>query len=474
VISPFSYSIRRQLLFLTGSLLLTLLVISYLATDLYSKRAARLSYDRLMTGAALQIAENIRLQDGEVVVDLPQAAFKTLSLSPNDRAFYAIREAGGRLITGYDKLPTRSDNKGNNLLNNSVAPFEHTFYNADFLSAQVRFIVIRNRYNDVNSTRDIEITLGQTLQARQELAHEIRWQALQFVAAFFIIAITVALVAIRLILTPLSQLNEAIQQRSPVDLSPLRLDVPAEVSPLTETINHFMLQLGSTLDRLKRFTSEAAHQLRTPLAGLKSQAQNALEETDETHRREQLIRIVQCSDMLSDTVSQLLIRAELTHRFQRQSFNVLRLDRLIQDVCRDVALTALHNGVELAYLGRLNISVKGDDFSLKQMLRNILENAIKYSPAGGTVEVDLTATSSGFRSGALLRVRDQGPGIPDEEKKQVFEQFYRSVDNPRAGSGLGLAMVREIALHHHARLSLKDNAPTGLVVDVHFTRVIEA
>lgn len=473
MISPPAYSIRSQLLFLTGSLLLILLVISYLAADLYSKRAARLSYDRLMTGAALQIAENIHLQDGEVVVDLPQAAFKTLSLSPNDRAFYAIRESDGRLVTGYDGLPPAPKPSDKYHLSNAMDPLEHYFYNADFRSAQVRFIVIRNRYNDVNSDKSIDITLGQTLTARQELAQEIRWQALQFVAAFFVIAITVVLVAIRLILRPLNSLNQAIRQRSSVDLSPLQLDVPDEVLPLTSTINHFMFQLSNTLNRLKRFTSEAAHQLRTPLAGLKSQAQNALEETDEKRRREQLIRIVQCSDMLSDTVSQLLIRAELTHRFQRHSFTALQLDRLIQEVCRDLALVAIHNDIELAYLGTQSISVEGDAFSLKQMLRNLLENAIKYSPPGSTVEVDLTATTSGFRNGALLRVKDQGPGIPDSEKKQVFEQFYRSADNPRAGSGLGLAMVREIALHHHARLSLQDNEPSGLIVDVHFTRVIE-
>lgn len=473
MISSTPVSIRNQLLLLAGSLLLVLLLISYLAADLYSKRAARLSYDRLMTGAALQIAENIHLQEGEVVVDLPQAAFKTLALAPNDRAFYAIRETEGRLITGYDALPTAPGISLKTSLNGALAPFEHTFYNADFLSAQVRFLVIRNHYNDVNSGRDIEITLGQTLHARQELASEIRWQALRFVAAFFVIALTVVLVAIRLILAPLKALNREIRRRSPVDLSPLRLNVPAEVAPLTDTINRFMLQLGNTLDRLKRFTSEAAHQLRTPLAGLKSQAQNALEETDETRRREQLERIVQCSDMLSDTVSQLLIRAELTHRFQRQSFTLLRLDRLIQEVCRDVALVALHNRVELAYLGAITPSVQGDAFSLKQMLRNLLENAIKYSPQGSTVEVDLQLAPEGFREGALLSIRDQGPGIPDEEKKQVFEQFYRSAHNPRAGSGLGLAMVREIALHHHARLSLKDNKPSGLVVEVLFTRVID-
>ena len=150
-----------------------------------------------------------------------------------------------------------------------------------------------------------------------------------------------------------------------------------------------MNQLGTTLDRLKRFTSEAAHQIKTPLAGLKSQAQNALDEQDQDVRREQLNRVVESCDMLNSTVTQLLDQAILAHRFQSEPLRPVRLDTLTKQVCRDVAVAALQQGVEVAYSGDQEITINGDEFALQQMLRNVLENAIKYSPKESSVEIEL-------------------------------------------------------------------------------------
>lgn len=464
-----SQSIRSQLTLMTVCLLLILAALSYWSAHLYGNRAARLSYDRLMAGAALQVAESIGIQDGEVISDLPQAAFETLSLAPDDRVFYAITTADGDHITGYEGLPQFNPDSGKIMRLDGRSELSPQFFDAYYSNEPVRFVVVKRVLNDVGITLEVQIQIGQTRRASNALSADISWRVLQFVAFFSVLALVMILFGIWMLLRPLNQLNIALSERSHVDLSPLDLQVPLEVEPLLKTINHFMEQLAATLDRLKRFTGEAAHQIRTPLAGLKSQAQNALEEHDPQLRELQLKRVVECSDLLSGTVRQMLNQAKLTYRFQSELFNSVRLDSLVKEVCRDVAVAALRSDVEVVYLSAVEICVDGDEFALKQMIQNILENAIKYSPSGGVVEVDLVASAAPKgKVSAVLQVSDSGPGIPENERSHVFKQFYRSPNNKRSGSGLGLSIAREVAEHHQAILELKDNQPHGLIVEICF------
>ncbi|MCK2148762.1 sensor histidine kinase N-terminal domain-containing protein [Marinobacter alexandrii] len=463
---PISYSIKQQLATMAIILLFIFSAVSYWGANKYGQRAAQLSYDRLLTGAAFQMAENIRLQEGRVIVDLPRSAFDTLALAPDDRVFYAIDIVGGTHITGYEGLPESDNQEAAPSMEGSVGQLPVSFFEADYSGEPVRFVTVERVLKDLGVAKTVRVKIGQTLLARNGLADGISWRALQVVGGIILVALVVIMFGIWMILRPLNKLNLALGKRSPVDLKPLNLNVPQEVRPLLQTINHFMSQLASTLDGLKRYTGEAAHQIRTPLAGLKSQAQNALNEHDPELRQEQLKRVVECTDMLSSTVSQLLNRAQLAHRLRSESFNDVPLDRLIEEVCREIAVSALHQGVEVAYLGHASVVISGDLFSLKQMVRNIIENAIQYSPKNSVVEVDLRSEPDS--DGPVISISDQGPGIPEEEREHVFEQFYRSPNNPRSGSGLGLAIAQEVAAHHDAHLQLKDNFPRGLTVEILF------
>lgn len=464
---PLRYSIKQQLATITIVVLFIFTAVSYWGANKYGQKAAQLSYDRLLTGAAFQIAENIRLQDGRVVVDMPRSAFDTLALATEDRVFYSVDIADGTHLTGYENLPDSENSQPGPNTESAVGQLPVSFFEARYSDELVRFVTVERVLKDLGITKTVRVKIGQTLLARNELAEGISLQALQAVGWFIVVSLILIIFGIWLILRPLNKLNLALSRRSPVDLHPLTLNVPEEIRPLLQTINHFMFQLGSTLDGLKKYTGEAAHQIRTPLAGLKSQAQNALTEHDPRLRQEQIERVIECTDMLSNTVNQLLSRAQLVHRLRSESFNDVPLNSVIEEVCREIAVSALHQGVEVAYLGKERVVVLGDAFSLKQMIRNIVENAIQYSPENSLVEVDLLS-DAGISGGPLLRVSDSGPGIADEEKEHVFEQFYRSPNNPRSGSGLGLAIVQEVAAHHHAQLQLKDNLPQGLTVEIHF------
>ncbi|NVK43804.1 MAG: sensor histidine kinase N-terminal domain-containing protein [Oceanospirillaceae bacterium] len=459
---PARWSIRRKLLLLTLVLLGIISVIALRAAQSYSQRAAGLSYDRLLTGAALQIAEHISLREGRVVVDLPRAAFETLALAPEDRVFYRVLGPGDAHITGYADLPFPADET--EVPQVAAGSFRQYFFDARYGGEPVRFLVLSRLLTETDFSGAIRIQLGQTTRARQALAGEISLRAAQLVAVLFVITLLLVSAGIWMTLQPLERLNRALAQRSPVDLSPLELAVPREISQLVQTLNHLMQQLGGTLNRLQRFTSEAAHQIRTPLAGLRSQAQNARAEEDGALRWRQLGQVIESADRLSDTVDQLLKQAVLTHRLRSELDARVELDDLVLEVCRDLAVPALERDVELAYDGPKGVRLQGNRFALQQMIQNLVENAIRYSEPGSEVQVTLQRDGSGAR----LSVADRGPGIPDAEKPLVFERFYRSPGNSRSGSGLGLAIAQEVAGHHRASLRLKDNVPHGLVVEVHF------
>lgn len=223
-----SASIRRRLLVMASGLLLLISAVTCWTATLYGQRAARLSYDRLLTGYA----------------DLPAAP-------PGNTA------------------PRRG---------NSREPLLPVFFNADYSGEPVRFLQLDRLLLDADHSKEVRVLVGHTMRARAALADEIGWLTLQFVTVFVVVTLLLIVLGIRLVLRPLRNLNLALAQRAPVDLSPLDLDVPREIAPLLNTINYFMAQYEMTLDHLKRFTGAAAHQIRTPLAGLKYLAQHALEE----------------------------------------------------------------------------------------------------------------------------------------------------------------------------------------------------
>ena len=454
-------SIRRQLLLMTVLVLTVINGVAIWTANLYANRAAKLSYDRLIHGAALQVAENINLLDQRIVIDLPVSAFETLALAPSDKAFYAITSETGELLTGYAHLPQANVESTSADANEDFSP---VYFDGVFKGEDVRFISLTKRLIEADTTQLVQVTLGQTTLARTQLANEMGGLVIQFLITFFVITLGLLMFGIWRVLLPLKLLKRAIEARSSTELTPLDTNVPSEIRPLLETMNYFMSQLNSTLERLKRFTSEAAHQLRTPLAGLNLQAQNALIEKESSVRKEQLEDIIRSSHLLSETVKHLLDEASMTHRIRSQSFTEVSLDDLTKDVCRDLVVWALESQVEIEYLSDLSVSIKGDRVALTQMVRNIIENAVKYSPANSCVKVNLYPEGSEV----CLSVEDQGVGISDEEKVHVFERFYRSKHNLTVGTGIGLSIAKEVAEHHNAQLILEDNAPQGLIIKVLF------
>jgi signal transduction histidine kinase len=238
--------------------------------------------------------------------------------------------------------------------------------------------------------------------------------------------------------------------------------VPEEVSPLVGALNDLFGRLEQAFNSERRFTADAAHELRTPLAALKIQAQVALRSTDQAERQAALDNVLRGVDRATRLVEQLLILARVDPETAAANYQALNLHELAANAIKDVAQMAHAKQIELSLEGAPTCLVLGDAMQLALLLRNLLDNAIRYSPVGGRVSVTLHQAPS-----VALQVRDTGPGIPANEREQVLQRFYRISGSGEEGSGLGLSIVQRIATLHGAQLQLADNEQgQGLLVRV--------
>lgn len=269
-------------------------------------------------------------------------------------------------------------------------------------------------------------------------------------------------------LRPLRRLADEMTARSPQHLDPVNgKQVPAEVIPLVTALNDLLRRLDAALENERRFTADAAHELRTPLAALKTHAQLALRTDDKTARSQAIARLIRGVDRTTHLVEQLLTMARLDPHAQQRSGVALKptnLCAVAQQTLADLAPLAVTKNIELSLSEPCRGTVLGDPAMLAVLIRNIAENAIHYTPMGGEIEVEVRSTGGG----TVLLIGDSGPGIPPEDRSHVFKRFYRGLGNTQPGSGLGLSIVSRIVEIHRASIELNQSRLGGLLVIVIF------
>jgi len=315
-------------------------------------------------------------------------------------------------------------------------------------------------YSKWNKEHDVRVIVGENYHVRDELINHTLWQLLT--PALFglpILALWVWL-AIRHGLRPLNDVAGQIRAREPEHLSPVQPETaPIEIRPLVDSINQLFLRVGKTIESEKRFTADAAHELRTPLAALAAQAQVALRARDADERRHAIDQLIASSRRSARLVDQLLTLAKVDPT-EAVPAGTVELDWLAQQVCAINGPLAVESGVTLE-LDKMYTVVTGDADMLRIMLRNLVDNAIRYTPAGGRVLVSVTERT--------VSVSDSGPGIPAEERERVFDRFHRLAGQDKEGSGLGLSIVARIAARHRAKVRLAEGeGGVGLKVSVEF------
>jgi two-component system, OmpR family, sensor histidine kinase TctE len=312
------------------------------------------------------------------------------------------------------------------------------------------------------------VQVAETLDKRSRLATEIIKGVI--LPQFIVLPIAVLLVWLALSrgIAPLNELQQRIRRRESHDLSPIEeRDAPEEVAPLVRSINDLLARLDHSLLAQKQFLADAAHQLKTPLAGLRTQAELAQRELDSgadpQSVKRSLQQIARSSQRAAHMVNQLLAMARADDKAQALPLQDVNLVRLATETVRDFVPRALEQRIDLGYEGPEPQAavpqlppLRGQPVLIRELIRNLVDNALHYTPAGGTVTVRLIADP--FGQVMVLQVEDNGPGIPAAERERVFQPFYRALGTQVDGSGLGLAIVREIALRHGAQVTVADAA----------------
>jgi len=454
-------SLRRQLLIWLLTPLVLVALISAIVGYYFALRFATLAYDRALFETARDISNQIKVVSGVPRVDLPDVTLNMIESDQWDRLYYMVSDdPSGTFIAGSRGIPRPT---GKPIVGIPV------YYDAVYQSEPVRVAALYRPLPNASGTALVQA--AETINKRLILANEI---LLGMLAPELILITLVGVLVwygVARGLRPLTILRNEIGSRSHRDLSSLpEINVPGEVRPLIRAINALMVQLNETLSAQRRFISDAAHQLRTPLAGLHTQIELGLRQNDPDEVRATLRRLDAATTRTTHLANQLLLLARAEPgTYRAQTPQRIDLNNLVREVAAEWVPRAIERHIDLGFEGPSHPTyIEGDAILLKEMLSNLLDNAIRYTPAKGEVTVRFETISGKV----VLSVHDNGPGIPEAEREQVFERFHRVLGTQSEGCGLGLAIVREIAQGHNAQVGLKSGANNiGTIVTISFPTI---
>ena len=451
-------TLRRQVLgWLFWPLLALWSVSSVIDYDI-ANRFVNLAYDRLLLESALDIGRQVKVLQDRIYVDLPEVAVQMLQTRESGRLYYLVTGPNREYITGEPDLPAPSD------------PFSErvNYYDETYQGRPVRIVTLRLPLETGKTESMVLVQVAENRSARNEFARQIIFRMILPQLLLIVFAGFMLWYAVGRALAPLEALRREIESRSHRDLSALPVEqTPQEVRPLIRAMNELLERLSRALASQQRFVADAAHQLRTPIAGLKTQTELALRQTPSGEAHGTLKQLRNATEQATHLVNQLLSLARAEPPAGRvQSPQHVDLKALARGATTEWVPRAIERNVDLGFDADSETAlVEGDPFLLREMLNNLLDNAIRYTKAGGQVTVRVARSAKR----AVLSVEDNGPGIPEAERARVFERFYRVLGTGTEGCGLGLAIVREIAQSHAAEVELTTAADgTGTIVRVVF------
>ncbi|MFO1418112.1 MAG: sensor histidine kinase N-terminal domain-containing protein [Methylotetracoccus sp.] len=436
-------SLRTQLMLRLAVPMAFFVVVDAAVSYFVALHYANVAFDRWLLDSARSLAQEVKAQKGRPSLELPPSALEIFQWDEVDKTTFRIDSMQFGFLAGDPSIPMPTKRR--------EARREPSFLDRTIRDQRVRVVSMLVVPKD--SDDEVLVQVAETINKRRGMMTDILLAVLLPQLMLVVASGTHVWIGIHRGLSPLRALTLAVAQRSPRDLTLIPdTQVPHEVRVLTRTINDLLGQLASVISAQQRFIANAAHQLRTPLAGLKVQVERALGEDDAATRRPALVQIDACVERASRLSSQLLVLARSESAAQHASaLKIVDLGSIARSTAIDWVPRALQRGIEIAFYGpRQPVLVDGDAALLRELLDNLLDNAVRYGRDRGHIAVVL-------RDGAapMLRVEDDGPGIAEAERERVFERFYRIPGSPGDGCGLGLAIVREIADTHGAGIVVR-------------------
>ncbi len=436
-------TLRRRLLLWVSIPLIALWIISTLVDHGVAKGFVNLNYDRALLDTALDLGRSVRESGNQLYLDLPQPVIDMLISGQQGRFYYRANGPGGAYITGDPDLP---DPPGD-ALDKRI-----TYYDAVYRKMPIRAVALRVPVQPGSGKGAVLIQVAERTKLREEFARQIMIRMMIPQGILVLLSTLTIWFGLGLGLRALTAVRREIENRSHVDLSPLdETGAPVEVRPLVRAMNGLLARLSAALAAQQRFIADAAHQLRTPVAALKTQAELAARQARDGELSDTLRQLHTAADHAARLVNQLLTMARAEPGSHRSVMRQLvDLSALAREATGEWVPRALTRNVDLGFDDSpTGSTINADPFLIRELLGNLVDNAIRHTPPGGHVTVRVR----GENGNTVLEVEDDGAGIPAGEREKVFERFYRLPGGSPEGCGLGLAIVREIAQGHGAQVS---------------------
>ncbi|WP_341646617.1 sensor histidine kinase [Thauera sp. SDU_THAU2] len=453
-------SLRGRLLRRLSLLLALILLASSLSAYWSARHAADTAYDRTLLASARAVSDGLHSNDGRLLANVPYVALDTFAYDSAGRIYYQVLGMDGELVSGYEDLPApppgtpRTDDY----------PALARFYDGIYRGQGVRVVSLLQPVSEPGFKGVAEIRVAETQGARERMARELLIGTLWRMGLLAVTALILVWLAVSAALRPLERLRTALAERTNNDLRPLPdAGLPRELRPLVAALNQFNARLRGLFERQSQFITEAAHELRTPLAALKARITLGLRAEQPEAWRRTLEQAAQHSDDLTRLANQLLSLGRIesgARAISEGGAQRIDLSLLSRELALALAPLAHERGVALALEADQPVWVDGEPILLNELLNNLIDNALAHTPAGGNLVLRV-------QTPAALEVEDDGPGIPEADRERVFERFYRR-GTRGGGAGLGLAIVGEICRAHGATISLHQGTPNGLRVRVEF------
>lgn len=426
--------------------------------------------DASLLQASRALARQLKPIGNGLLVDFPKAAQDILEADPNDRLLYTVSAPPGQFILGNQTLPLPPQHE-------RLALNQPVFYDGR-ISAKgastpiaLRIVALRLAFGeDEANPQFMLVQVAKSSANREELARRIGVDMLLPLSGLMLLLTLLVWAGIRAGLAPLHRLRMQVEGRAPTDLAPLQLaSAPLELHSLAHAINTLLAAVQRNVSAQKRFIGDAAHQLRTPLAGLKGQTEIALQSTLEPALRARLTRVHESATRSAHLVNQLLTLARAEpESLLTQNQTPVDLARLARELTAELVPRALRQQIDLGVEeseGHATPWVQGHPLLIREALSNVIDNALQYAGPGSQVTVRILSQGPEV----ALQVQDNGPGIAEADQARVMERFVRGTDTG-TGCGLGLAIVREIIESHHGQVRLQSLEPHGLSVTLSLPR----
>ena len=449
-------SLRAQLL---GWLLVPLAAVvafNVWTTHRNAFATASLITDRTLLASARVIAEQVKDNDGNVEALIPPSAIEMFASPDRDRVIYRVTAPSGELIAGYPDVavPPSEPSDG-----------QPVYFDARFRTDDIRAVAVAQHVVSRTAGGNAVIVVGETLKGRDRLVAELWFKTLRDQVGLVGLAALLAAFGLKRGLSPLSELGGDLARRDPGSLRPLQTaNVQTELRPLVDALNQAFDRIETYTALQRRFVANASHQMRTPLALLKTQATVGQRETEPRAKDDAIAAIDQGIDALSRLVNQLLTLARAEPGGVALRKETVDFVGTVRIALERLGTVAFERGIDLTFdTDAPGLPLHGHELLLRELVVNLVDNALKNTPAGGDIAVHL----AGRDDAIILTIEDTGPGIAESERSQVFERFYRVPGSASEGTGLGLAIVREILAAHGGQIALLNRKQgPGLRVEV--------